>query len=273
LTPDDVCRLAEAEGAGIGQATIYRTLELCRTAGLLYRFDGPGGRHLYELNAHEPKLHHHLICLGCGRIEHCRDELALGIQQVLERELGFVLTDHALHLFGYCRSCAAGAGAPPAPGRDLTPEAAERVAAERLERLGYRLTEQRRAVMAALAARPGRHLLPDEVCEAATGERSLGIATVYRTLELLEKLGLVDSIEDAWGHKRYEPAAGSLRAHHHHLICSRCGRIFEYRGNLIGCVAVRLVDSGFALAQRSLRLVGRCRSCRGQDPGGAPNQA
>jgi Fur family ferric uptake transcriptional regulator len=58
--------------------------------------------------------------------------------------------------------------------------------------------------------------------------REVGVATVYRTLELLESLRLVQRLDAGGGSARFEPALPGGEHHHHHLVCDRCGRVTPF---------------------------------------------
>jgi len=102
-------------------------------------------------------------------------------------------------------------------------------AAAYLRQWGLRVTRPRLAVVAALERTAG-HLSADEIRQAvrAGGERA-GLTTVYRTLQLLERMQLVVRHEFGDGECRYELADGWYKMHHHHLVCSECGTVTEYR--------------------------------------------
>ena len=92
---------------------------------------------------------------------------------------------------------------------------------------GCRLTLPRETVLNILN-RTDKHLSVDEVF--AVVNRSypgIGIATIYRTLDLLSRMGLVSKFEFGDGKSRYE-LAESKKGHHHHLVCNGCGRIIDY---------------------------------------------
>ncbi len=90
----------------IDQVTIYRILEAFKKAGLVAQVDFQHGRAYYELKdvIHD---HHHIICMGCKRIEDfvgCEYEKLVG--KALKQTKGFAtITEHSLELFGLCRSC------------------------------------------------------------------------------------------------------------------------------------------------------------------------
>ena len=94
---------------------------------------------------------------------------------------------------------------------------------------GYRMTAQRQAVVDALK-KPGEHLSAEDIYHNVHAVYpNIGLTTVYRTLELLVKTGLVYRFDFGDGRARYELAEGpDGREHHHHLVCTGCGRIINY---------------------------------------------
>jgi Fur family ferric uptake transcriptional regulator len=97
------------------------------------------------------------------------------------------------------------------------------------------------------------------------GER-VGMATVYRTLELLVDSGLVRAHEFGEGFKRYEPMAA--HADHEHLICERCGRVVEFAHERLERMLPVLADEhGFHHRRHRVEIYGICRTCRQQELG------
>lgn len=93
---------------------------------------------------------------------------------------------------------------------------------------GYRMTVPRQAIMDVLCG-SGKHLSAEEIYMRVHKTYSnIGLATVYRTLELLTRMGLAVKFDFGDGRARYEPAGDNEKAHHHHLICTKCKRIIEY---------------------------------------------
>ena len=134
-------------------------------------------------------------------------------------------------------------------------------AEERLQELGYRLTPQRLMVLSAIEGSPD-HISAEEIYEQVKAKYpNVNISTVYRTLELLRELGMVTQTDLGEGRVRYHPAE---RGHHHHLICSRCGRIFELDESLLYPLKEALLrEYGFMADLRHLAIFGRCRDCQG----------
>src|SRR5687767_5891777 len=88
---------------------------------------------------------------------------------------------------------------------------------------GYRLTPQRQLVLEAVSAL--RHATPEEVCaEVRRTASGINISTVYRTLDLLEELGLVTHTHLGHGAPTYSAATDE---EHLHLVCRHCGRVSE----------------------------------------------
>ena len=125
---------------------------------------------------------------------------------------------------------------------------------------GYRLTAARRAVVETVA-RSTRALTPVQVYDAARKRyRGLGLVSVYRTLEKLEELQLVQRVHQPEGCQAFI-AAG--HGHQHMLLCQRCGRVTFFEGDdlekLIGSLSAR---TGYQIREHWLQLFGLCASCK-----------
>jgi len=94
---------------------------------------------------------------------------------------------------------------------------------------GYRMTVPRQAILDVLS-RTSRHLSAEDVYFSVHKVYPhVGLTTVYRTLELLVRMDLVHKFDFGDGRARYELSVGSKGSgHHHHLICTNCGRIVDY---------------------------------------------
>jgi len=100
---------------------------------------------------------------------------------------------------------------------------------ERLAAEGFRNTEPRRIILDILS-RTTRHLSAEDIYFLVRGfNPSIGFATVYRTLDLLTRMGIVQKFDFGEGKSRYElMESGKKDSHHHHLICTRCRKIIDY---------------------------------------------
>jgi Fur family ferric uptake transcriptional regulator len=130
---------------------------------------------------------------------------------------------------------------------------------DELRARGYRLTPQRQLVLEAVTALG--HATPDEVAErvraTATG---VNISTVYRTLELLEELGLVTHTHLGHGAPTYHAADD---ADHLHLVCRECGGIDEMAPEVLDDASRRIAaDRGFAVDASHFAIFGTCRACQ-----------
>jgi Fur family ferric uptake transcriptional regulator len=129
-----------------------------------------------------------------------------------------------------------------------------------LDLAGYRLTGPRRAV-ADLIEEHGGHFTASEL-EAAARDRRLGIsrATLFRALDLFTELGIVERLDLPTGEHAYVPCAP---AHHHHVICSRCGRTTEVQDSGVAeAVAEIARRSGYRIDTHRLEMFGLCRHCQ-----------
>jgi Fur family ferric uptake transcriptional regulator len=129
---------------------------------------------------------------------------------------------------------------------------------ERLRDSGYRLTPQRELILAAVE-RLG-HATPDEVlAEVRRQSAAVNASTVYRTLEVLEGLGLVHHAHLSDRAPTYHSASDH---EHFHLVCRNCGRIVSVGPDVLSPVIDRLRDeSNFAVDVGHLTMFGACVEC------------
>lgn len=124
-----------------------------------------------------------------------------------------------------------------------------------------RNTRQRSAILKALKT-ANRPLSPQEVLTRAQDDvKSLGIATVYRTLNSFEKSGKISAVQLPGDPMRYELSG---KGHHHHFRCRKCHRVFEVEG-CVGGIEENLTPEGFLSEGHDLLLFGVCRECLDQN--------
>jgi len=104
MSAEDVYRALMADNVEIGLATVYRVLTQFEQAGLLTRSQFDSGKAVFELN--EGDHHDHLVCTHCGRVEEFFDEEIERRQHNVAKEHNFLLTGHAMALYGVCPQCA-----------------------------------------------------------------------------------------------------------------------------------------------------------------------
>lgn len=134
---------------------------------------------------------------------------------------------------------------------------------EQLKEHDYQLTPQREAVLKVLIENADMHLKVEDIY-MRTKELApeIGLATVYRTLELLEKISVVCRFEYGDGQSRYELVCKSEEHYHHHLICLKCGEISEFRDDLLDELEERISqEQQFKIVDHSLRFFGYCAKC------------
>ncbi|MYM33685.1 ferric iron uptake transcriptional regulator [Duganella sp. FT50W] len=100
LTAEDVYKILLADNMDVGLATVYRVLTQFEQAGLLNRNHFETGKAIFELNA--GSHHDHLVCMDCGRVEEFFDEAIEERQNVIAKERGFKIAEHALAIYGNC---------------------------------------------------------------------------------------------------------------------------------------------------------------------------
>ena len=129
-----------------------------------------------------------------------------------------------------------------------------------LDRAGYRMTEPRRALAALIAEQDGHFTAAELVTAAQSARHAVGRATVFRTLDLLEGIGAVERLDLPNGDHAY---VGCEPAHHHHVVCSRCGRTSEIDdAGLRSVVRDVARDTGFQVDDHRLELFGVCPDCQ-----------
>ena len=131
---------------------------------------------------------------------------------------------------------------------------------ERLQELGYRLTPQRMMIVAAVEGSDD-HISAEEIYTRVKAQYPhMNISTIYRTLELLERLGLVTETDMGEGRVRYHSAD---KGHHHHLVCQKCGAIIDLDETLLFPLKDTLRQKyDFEADLRHLAIFGRCLKCR-----------
>lgn len=137
-----------------------------------------------------------------------------------------------------------------------------------LKEKGLKVTKQRLTVLEAIAASPREHLTAEEIYELVKVDcPEIGLATVYRTIQLLNELHLIDRINFDDGFVRYEMGSAQgaeVKHRHHHLICMKCGRVISFRDDLLEGLEEKIAeDTGFYVVNHEVKLYGYCVECGG----------
>lgn len=137
---------------------------------------------------------------------------------------------------------------------------------EILKSHGLKVTNQRVVLLEALSKHKGEHLTPEEIYEIVKEEHpEIGLATVYRTIQLLCQLELVEKVVLVDGIVRYEMAEKDRGKahHHHHIICLDCGNVESFEDDLLenleGAIAKK---TGFEIVNHEVKFYGYCNKCK-----------
>lgn len=129
---------------------------------------------------------------------------------------------------------------------------------------GYKLTTQRKAILDAIIENHEKHLNPEEIYDLVKSKNpDIGIATVYRTLQLFEKLNIVYRVNFDDGYNRYELNYNTENHQHHHLICLRCGKVIEVKMDLLEILENEIErEYGFNIVDHNVKFFGYCSDCQ-----------
>ncbi len=139
----------------------------------------------------------------------------------------------------------------------------------RLNNAGFRLTSPRRIILDVLQNRGGHLSAEDIYVEALKSKSSIGLTTVYRTMDLFTKTGIAQRFDFGDGKARYELASlpGKM-THHHHLVCIKCNSIIDYTDFIDE--EIELMDRterelsekyNFKIINHTIHLYGLCEKC------------
>jgi Fur family ferric uptake transcriptional regulator len=134
---------------------------------------------------------------------------------------------------------------------------------EMLKEKGYKITNQRKHVFEVVIENDGKHLNSQEIYEHVRQKYpEIGVATVYRTLALLEEMGLIYGVDFEDGFRRYEIAKDHEEHRHHHLICLECGFIREVPEDLLGAIEEGILKKhNFKVLNHRVKFYGYCEKC------------
>ena len=129
------------------------------------------------------------------------------------------------------------------------------------------MTPQRQIVLQIFLDHPGEHLSAEDVHGLLRDSKAeIGLATVYRSLELLSNLGILQKMEFGDGCSRYEVNTTDPKAHHHHhLICTKCNKVIEFEEDLLDDLEQDICrKSGFKIQDHQVKFFGICKECRAE---------
>lgn len=127
----------------------------------------------------------------------------------------------------------------------------------------FKLTPQREATLRVLLENEDSHLSAEEVFMLVKRKApDIGLATVYRTLDLLSDLRIIERLNFGDGVARYEFRADDHPHHHHHLICIKCNRLFEIEDLLDDLERKVEQEHHFKIVDHRVHFLGYCESCQ-----------
>ena len=139
----------------------------------------------------------------------------------------------------------------------------------RFEGHASRVTAPRQAILEFMS-KSSKHLSAKEIYASLhKSYPNMGLSTVYRTLDLLARMGIVAKLSLGDGQSRYEFKSKKKKEHHHHLICTSCGKIINYSEfldeelRLVKKTEERLAEKyNFVIQDHNIEFLGRCEKCK-----------
>jgi len=146
---------------------------------------------------------------------------------------------------------------------------------QQLQSQGYKLTPQREATVRVLLENEEDHLSAEDVFMLVKDKApEIGLATVYRTLELLSEMHVVEKLNFGDGVARYDLRTDNHKHHHHHLICVKCGSMSEIMEDWLGPLEERLEkEFNFNVLDHRLDFQGICAKCQAAEDAEGPKDS
>lgn len=135
---------------------------------------------------------------------------------------------------------------------------------ENLKDRGYKFTHQRKIVFEAILEHEKDHVTVEELYHHIKEKYpEIGLATVYRNVQLFCEMNLVEKLNLDDGFIRYELALDKDNHRHHHLICNQCNRVIEVKEDLMDSIE-KIFDEnyGFLVSNHQTKFFGVCDDCR-----------
>lgn len=134
---------------------------------------------------------------------------------------------------------------------------------QRLCEKDYKLTPQRQLILETFINSKNRHLSAEDVYQIVKKDNpDVGMATVYRTVDLLAELDILQKINFGDKCSRYELNQKNEH-HHHHLICLKCGQVIEFEDDLLETLESQIQKkSSFKITDHQVKFYGYCEKCK-----------
>ncbi|MBR4904012.1 MAG: transcriptional repressor [Selenomonadaceae bacterium] len=138
----------------------------------------------------------------------------------------------------------------------------------KLSEHGYKNTPQRKEILQIFVDHSDyHHMSAEDIYKILRENKSeIGLATVYRSLDLLSELGILVQVDFGDGCTRYELNNTDPKAHrHHHLICIKCKKVIEFEEDLLDELEEDIAEkSGFQILNHEVKFFGYCSECRAE---------
>lgn len=127
----------------------------------------------------------------------------------------------------------------------------------------YKFTSQRQVILQAFLDSQENHMSAEDVFNVVKQiDPDIGLATVYRALELFSSLDLLKKLDFGDGRSRYEINDNNLSHSHYHLICLGCGRVTEFSYDFLSEIKDKIrKENGFEIVDYQLKFYGYCKDC------------
>ncbi|MGI6226384.1 MAG: Fur family transcriptional regulator [Peptococcales bacterium] len=136
----------------------------------------------------------------------------------------------------------------------------------RLKAKDYKITPQRKIIINTFAENMEKHLSAEDVYQIVKySHPEIGLATIYRTLDLLAELQILKKLNFGDGKTRYEFSEDNDH-HHHHLICLECETVTEFEDDLLESLETVISKrNGFKIVDHQLKFYGYCKDCQNKN--------
>ncbi len=133
----------------------------------------------------------------------------------------------------------------------------------KLKEDGFKLTPQRRCIVETMISSKGKHMSSEEIYDEVKHKcPEIGLATVYRTLQMLDKIGFINKLNLDDGCLRYELDLDQGSHNHHHLVCKKCGRVIEVEEDLLDNLEQSIeTNYKFKIYDHDVKFCGICSDC------------
>lgn len=134
---------------------------------------------------------------------------------------------------------------------------------DKLKENSLKLTPQRRSILDSILENEGNHLSIEEIYKIVKKRcPEIGLATIYRTMQMFDEIGLVYKHNFDDGRSRYELNLNENHQHHH-LICTKCGKVLEVEEDLLEQLELEIANKyNFAIINHNVKFYGHCDICK-----------